>query len=68
MTVYELNRDQLEELAAHYLAEKNEQNGEGTSWAELAMPLEFVSKKEVLEEYAGMVFSEDDFSCTAGRE
>jgi hypothetical protein len=68
MTVYELTQDQLEELAARYLDEKNEQNGEGTSWTELAIPFEFVSKEEILEEYADTIFSDDDFSCTAGRE
>jgi hypothetical protein len=68
MTVYELTEEQIEELAGNYLMEKNEQEGEGTSWLELAAPFQFVSKEEVFAEYEGIYFVNDDFSCTAGRE
>lgn len=66
MTVYELTEEQLEELAQRYLCEKNEQNGEGTSWMELALPFDFVSREEVIREHEYYDFGNDDFSCTLG--
>lgn len=63
MTVYELT----DELAGNYLDEKNAQRGEGTSYYELVEPFEFVSRKEVMAYYDNYIFSNDDFSCTAGR-
>jgi hypothetical protein len=68
MTVYELTEEQLEELASRYLCEKNDQNGEGTSWMELANPFGFVSRDEVIREHECYDFGNDDFFCTAGRE
>lgn len=67
MTVYELTAEQLEELAQRYLCEKNEQQGEGTSWEELALPFNFVSREEVIAEHECYNFTEDDFFCTASR-
>lgn len=67
MTVHELTKEQLEELAQRYLCEKNEQQGEGTSWIELAVPFDFVSREEVIQEHERYSFTEDDFFCTAGR-
>lgn len=47
---------------------KNEANGEGTSWDELACADELVSDKEIFEAYDGYSFSEEDFDCPTGTE
>jgi hypothetical protein len=68
MTVYELNRDQLIELKQAYITEKNDEVGEGTSWAEIAAVDDVISDKEIFERYEGYTFTNDDFYCTVGRE
>ena len=61
MKVTELNREQLEELKQNYLTRKNEENGEGTSYGELADADRLVSDEEIFNEYADTEFTEDDF-------
>lgn len=65
MTVYDLNRDQLQELKQHYYAEKT---GEDLSYEELAFIDDYVSDEEVYDYYAGTVFSPDDFLSSAGED
>jgi len=75
MDVTELTRDQLAELKQAYLIELDD---EGTlkeiagmdcvSWGDLANADEIVPDDVVFHHYDGVLFSEDDFSCTAGME
>ena len=75
MDVTELTRDQLAELKQSYLIELDD---EGTlkeiadmdcvSWGDLANADEIVPDYVVFHHYDGVLFSEDDFSCTAGME
>ena len=65
MTVYELNRDQLEELKQRYYMDHV---NEKPSYGELAEIDNLVSDEEVYEEYAGTDFVMDDFFCTAGQD
>lgn len=69
MNVTELNRDQLIELKQNYLDVLNE-SGEheeivGVSYNELANADEIVSDDVIFNYYDGVVFSEDDFFCSA---
>lgn len=59
MKVEDLNREQLTELKEHYYIEKNE----NVSYGELANINELVSDNEIFEEYSGVYFVEEDFSC-----
>ena len=68
MTVYELNRDQLEELKANYLMEKTDERGESPSWGDLADADNIISDHEIFAVYDGTEFSNDDFSCSAGQD
>lgn len=68
MTVRELDRDQLIELKQHYIDEKNQEVGQGTSWGELADADELISDKEIYAAYECYDFVNDDFFCSAGRE
>ena len=68
MTVQELDRDQLIELKQHYIDEKNQEVGQGTSWGELADADELISDKEIYAAYECYSFSNDDFLCSFGRE
>ena len=63
MSVKELNREQLTELKGNYLMEKNAENGEGTSYMEIADADSIISDDEIFDAYAGTEFSEDDFCC-----
>lgn len=63
MTVYELNRDQLEELKQRYYMDHVNEN---PSYGELAEIDDLVSDEEVYEEYAGTDFVVDDFFSSAG--
>ena len=58
MTVEELNREQFEELKSDYYFQNYEEM-EGY-WTD-------VPDSVILEEYAGVIFSPDDFFCTAGQ-
>ena len=66
MDVRDLTREQLDELKQQMLCDRNEEKGEGTSWGELANAGDLISDAEVFEEFGGVVFSEDDFFCSAG--
>lgn len=61
MTVYELNRDQLDELKQSYVCEKVD----CPSYGELADAVD-ISDEVVQEYYADYEFTSDDFFCTAG--
>lgn len=71
MNVSQLTTDQLTELAGNYLTEHyHEYNpdapeNEGPSYEELASALDIVGRETLMTEYAGTVFSKDDFFCTA---
>lgn len=69
MNVTELNRDQLIELKQSYLEVLNE-SGEheeivGVSYYELANADEIVPDDVIFDNYSGVVFCDDDFSCSA---
>ena len=67
MKVNELSRSQLDGLKQNHLSDHlMETEGRTPSWMELAEASETVPDSVILEEYAGTVFSEDDFFCTAG--
>lgn len=69
MTVKELSRDQLSELKQRYLDDKIQQEEGRTPYmGELANADELVSDEAVFAAYEGVVFSCDDFVCTAGQE
>lgn len=65
MTVYELNRDQLEELKQRYYMDHVNEN---PSYGELAEIDDLISDEEVYEEYAGTDFVVDDFFSSAGQD
>ena len=64
MNVYELNHEQILQLKQDILIERIEQ---GVSYGALADADNLVSNWEVCDLFDGVVFSEDDFYCTAGR-
>lgn len=64
MTVYELNRDQLQELKAHY----HQRTGVDLSYDELANIDNLISDEEVYSYYHDYSFSPDDFASSAGEE
>ena len=68
MTVYDLNRDQLEELKQRYLFEALDERGETPSWGELADVDNVYSDDFIRKVYADYEFSSDDFFCSAGEE
>ena len=61
MTVYDLNREQLEELKQRLIMERNDRRGYGTAMNELANADIIVSDEEVYREYAGYDFVDEDF-------
>ena len=65
MTVYDLNRDQLQELKQRYYAE---QTGEDLSYDEIYRIDELVSDEEVYDEYGGTDFVPDDFFSSTGED
>lgn len=67
MTFDELSREQLVELKQRMLVERDDKNPEGPSYGELADADKTVSDDEVREWAEGVVFSPDDFSCSAGK-
>ncbi len=58
MTVYELNEEQKTLLKQNYLCEKRER----VSWGELAAVDSIIPDEVIFTEYAGIDFTEDDFS------
>lgn len=57
MSVYELTRDQLVQLKQNYLCDTQDT----VFMSELAFADEIVSDKVIFENYAGYIFSSDDF-------
>ena len=66
MNVKELNRVQMVELKQRIIEERNEANGEGTSYGELADADAIVSDEEVVAAYGDTEFSPEDFSTDDG--
>jgi hypothetical protein len=64
MTVYELNRDQLQELKVRYY----QGAGEDLSYDEIVNIDNLVSDREVYSYYRNFSFSPDDFASSAGEE
>lgn len=63
-SVYDLTRDQLEELKQAYAVQLH---NDDISWGELADAQE-IPDDIILEHYDGISFTNDDFFCTAGME
>lgn len=61
MTVYDLNRDQLEQVKQRMLMERYDEHGETPSYYELADADNLISDEEVYEEYGGTEFVPEDF-------
>jgi hypothetical protein len=61
-TVYDLNRDELNELKQARYIEEAEAEGNAVSYGELA-DSENISDEYIFEVYADTMFSDDDFSC-----
>ena len=61
MTVRELNREQLTQLKARYLDDKNIGQGSGTSWGEIANASDIITDEEIYAAFEGVNFSEGDF-------
>jgi hypothetical protein len=66
MKVTELNKSQIVELKQKIIEERNEANGEGTSYGELADADAIVSAEEVVAAYGDTEFSPEDFSADNG--
>lgn len=58
MSIYDLNRNQLSELKANYLNEKNS----SVYWSEICDADSLVSDEQIISEYGNTIFSEDDFN------
>ncbi len=63
MTVHDLNSDQLSQLKQNMLCERMDAHGESPSWGELADADNIISDAEVKDQYSGVDFVPDDFSC-----
>ena len=69
LTVYDLNLEQILELKQVYLTQMFEETEEESpSWDELARADEIVDDNLIFDAYAGTVFSNDDFVCSAEME
>ena len=63
MTVRELKRQQLQELKIKYLDDLlQEQEGRSISYGEMASIDELVTDEKIFNEFAGYVFTDEDFS------
>lgn len=62
MTVWQLNRDQMDELKTNYVCELAKARGETPSWGEMADAPDIISDDEIYEIYADISFSPDDFA------
>ena len=64
LTVYDLTRDQINELKASYLDQHlQETEGRSASYGELADAGEIVPDWLIFDAYAATLFSPDDFFC-----
>ena len=61
MTVQELNRDQLIQLKQQMLMERMDAEGDSPSWGELTDADSLISDEDVQSEFAGTIFTPDDF-------
>lgn len=62
-TVYDLNREELNELKQSYLCEMYDQEGECPSYGELAAVDEIIPDDVVYSHYEDISFVDDDFFC-----
>ena len=67
MNVRELNRNQLNELKEHYLTQKLYNENKDVSYGEL-LESHNISDSVIFDEYDGINFYNDDFTCTSGME
>ena len=67
MNVRELNRNQLNELKEHYLTQKLYYENKDVSYGEL-LESHNILDSVIFDEYDGINFSNDDFTCTCGME
>ena len=69
MTVYELSRDQIEELKISYLDQHlNEVEGRCISYGEMFEIDSLIDDSTIFENYGHYDFCNDDFFCSMGRE
>lgn len=61
MTIKELKPEQLEQVKQRYYTEKQAEKGEGVSYGELLQVDQLVTDAEIIEAYAGVIFTPDDF-------
>ena len=64
-TVYDLNRDQLDELKQTYAFQLAETDGDALSYGELA-DASNIPDDIIFEHYDGVSFTDDDFFCSCG--
>lgn len=64
-TVYDLTPAQLAELKQTYAVQLAETEGEEIFWGDLADAENIIPDAVIFEHYDGIIFSDDDFSCTA---
>ena len=62
-TVYDLNRDQLDELKQTYACQLAEADGDVLSYGELA-DTSNIPDDVIFEHYDGVSFTDDDFFCS----
>ena len=70
MTARELSPEQYKELCQAYITEfwvDNEGGTSSPSYYELACADELVAEDIIYNYYDGINFTDDDFSCTAGK-
>ena len=66
--VTELSEEQLEELKTNMLFESFNERGEEPSYGDIADVDDYISDKEVFDEYGAFEFTDDDFFCTASKK
>lgn len=66
LAVTELTRNQLSELKQSFLFDRMVENGDWPSYGELADADEAITDEAIFAAFDGVVFSPDDFCCTAG--
>ena len=65
--VTELNRDQLEELRESYFWDLCNRDGDAPKWFEDCFTPSQVPDAAILDHFAGILFTNDDFFCTCGQ-
>ena len=64
MSVTELNRDQLRQLKTDHYTRLMAEQGEGVSLDDYVRIDELVPDEEILKEYVGFDFTDEDFSIS----